>query len=65
MRHPDSSTPEAELTELSEKYGYQTARIYSAREHIRVELVRDEFTTDAEMIEGMRLLGPVCFVSAA
>lgn len=65
VRYPDAPTPEAELIEVSERYGYQTARIFSSGEQIRVELVRDEFTIEAEIMEGTRFLQPLCPVSAA
>ena len=47
---------EAELIPISTKYGYQAMRIFAGRERTRVELVRDEFTSDEEIIEGRRFL---------
>lgn len=50
---------EAELIPISSNYGYQTMRIIAGRERPRVEFVRDEFTSDEELIEGRRFLEPL------
>ncbi len=47
---------EAELIPVSNKYGYQTVRIFAGSEPLSVELVPDEFTTDEEMHEGNEIL---------
>lgn len=54
-RNEGSLAPEAELIPVSEKYGYQTARIFVGK-RIRVEIVPDEFSTDQEMAEGAKFL---------
>lgn len=53
---PNLSKPEAELIPVSDDYGYQTVRVFACEKQIRVEIVRDEFTTDEEMAEGDRFL---------
>ena|ERR1700739_294075 len=47
---------EAELIPINKSYHYQTARVFSGSERIRVELVPDRFTTRKELAEGNRRL---------